>query len=93
MSQATMSLRRDARAEGLDPGWAGSRNAGDEVGSIAQLFLPRARGVYDNDFHCSKAELAAARAVWVPSAESRAAASARHTHGKCEAHTWKLREI
>jgi|LauGreSuBDMM15SN_2_FD.fasta_scaffold473874_1 hypothetical protein len=88
MSQATMSLRRDARAEGLDPGWAGSRNAGDEVGSIAQLFLPRARGVYDNDFHCSKAELAAARAVWLPAAEF-----SQTIHGKCEAHTWKLREI
>jgi hypothetical protein len=83
-----MSLRRDARApESLDPRWAGSRDAGDDIGSIAQLFVPRASVMNDNDFLCSKAELAAARAVWLPAAEFLEKAK-----GKCEAHTWKLRE-
>ena len=84
-----MSLRRDARAEGLEPGWAGSRDAGDDVESLAKNFVPRAGAVYDNAFYCSKAELAAARAVWLSEAESSpltcgSLASARHTHGNCD---------
>ena len=45
-----MSLRRDARAEGLEPGSAGSRDAGDDVESLAKNFVPRAGAVYDNAF-------------------------------------------